>query len=128
MQPRSPAKETTWVIPFLGLILVEASEPALIRFRLDGVIESLKQRRGTRDAHVGQQPRHQDGNVPAGSPEIRLAAFNLNPAMCGKKMKGKELRRKKRRPAPHPPGERAISGNLFIPIFLPAIFLPYCRI
>ena len=47
--------------------------------------------------------------------------------MCGKKMKGKELRGKQRRQAPHPPGERTKSDILFIPIFLPAIFLPNCR-
>ena len=47
--------------------------------------------------------------------------------MCGKKMKAKELRGKQRRKVPHPPGERAKSDTLFIPIFLPAIFLPNCR-
>ena len=52
--PGSPSEETVGIIPFGGLVEIEAIHPALRGGDIDRIVEALEQRRGTRDSHIGQ--------------------------------------------------------------------------
>src|SRR5437667_693706 len=71
---QSPTKEAVRIIPFLSLIEVETSLPAIRRFiNRYRFVKSLNQRRHAGHTHVGQQPIDQNRNAAKGSPEVRLS-------------------------------------------------------
>ena len=76
---RSPAEETIRIIPFLRLVEVKASQPALLRRRhLDRTMKPVEQRCGTGDSQVAQQARHEERGAPVS--RFRLDCFRRRSA------------------------------------------------
>ena len=72
-QSRSPAKEAIGIVPFLGLIEIEALKPALFRFGgVERCVESREDGGTAGDAQVGKQPCQDERGAAIRALEIGL--------------------------------------------------------
>src|SRR6516225_4813979 len=75
LKSRLPAEEAVWVVPFFGLIEVQAFVPAAFGFScIHGGSKAGNDRCESGDAHIGQQAREQKRRSAKGLFEIRLPA------------------------------------------------------